>query len=565
MYCDYFSLNDSPFSITPDPSYLYMGQRHQEALAHLLYGLQEGGGFVQLTGEVGTGKTTLIRALLEQLPNNIDLALIFNPKLSVFEFLAAICDELHIGYTEESASIKTLVDALNRFLLEAHGKGRRVVLVVDEAQNLHCDVLEQIRLLTNLETAKHKLLQIILVGQPELREILDQTKLRQLAQRITARYHLMPMSLEETRGYITHRLKVAGASRTLFTKAAMTQAKRFSDGVPRIINVLCDRALLGAYSIEAPLITAKIVKKAANEVAGELGDRRRGRRRIWLSATVAIVALLALVLWQIEQRQPPISETTPRHDNLIEKPPETRAPQQPKSAAPVTAQTVPPSVNRLGSKEALYQQLKSSPDTLNQRQAFSALFTAWGAEYANLKGANGCERAVAVRLQCYFEKNTWQAFQSINRPAIIWLSVDGKKRYFTLLQISQGVVTLDIAGVQHEIQSDLLGEVWRRGNLYILLWRPPALDAELIKPNYRGSVVLWLRRNLEQLQNSATTALDADLYNPQLQEQVVRFQKEYGLVADGLAGKKTFIQINTLTDRSVPLLIQDQALGREHN
>jgi general secretion pathway protein A len=251
MYTSFFGLNEKPFTITPDPRYLFMSERHGEGLAHLVYGVTEGGGFIQLTGEVGTGKTTLVRTLLGQIPAEVDIALILNPQLSALEFLLAICEELGIAIAvEDKKSAKSLVDALNQHLLNAHSRGRRVILLVDEAQNLSAEVLEQLRLLTNLETARQKLLQIILIAQPELREKLAQENLRQLAQRITGRYHLEPLSADEASRYIDHRLRVAGALTEIFNPAAKREVFRLSGGVPRIMNVICDRALLGAYTRE---------------------------------------------------------------------------------------------------------------------------------------------------------------------------------------------------------------------------------------------------------------------------------------------------------------------------
>ena len=250
MYTKFFGLNEKPFSITPDPRYLFMSERHGEGLAHLVYGVTESGGFIQLTGEVGTGKTTLVRTLLSQLPEKVDVALILNPHLSALEFLTTICEELHITLPQERNSPKALVDALNWHLLAAHAAGRRTILMIDEAQNLSVDVLEQLRLLTNLETARQKLLQIILIAQPELREKLAQNNLRQLAQRVTGRYHLEPLSREEAIRYIDHRLRVAGSLSEIFDEKAKREVFRLSGGIPRIMNVICDRALLGAVHAE---------------------------------------------------------------------------------------------------------------------------------------------------------------------------------------------------------------------------------------------------------------------------------------------------------------------------
>src|ERR1700752_374010 len=297
MYLKFFGLNEKPFAITPDPRYLYLSERHAEALAHLMYGINESGGFVQLTGEVGTGKTTIVRSLLAQAPKDAEIALILNPRMTAPEFLLSICEELGIEVPGPSRqSLKDLVDILSRHLLEAHAAGRRVVLVVDEAQNLSPEVLEQVRLLTNIETNTQKLLQIILIGQPELRELLGRTELRQLAQRITGRYHLAPLSREETTAYVRHRLQVAGATTDILTSWALREVSRLSRGVPRVINVICDRALLGAYSTDRHRVTARLVRRAAAEVFG------RRFAAYWLpwaaaSAVAAVLAVVTASLW----------------------------------------------------------------------------------------------------------------------------------------------------------------------------------------------------------------------------------------------------------------------------
>src|SRR5215468_7346499 len=270
MYLSFFGLNEKPFAITPDPRYLYLSERHAEALAHLLYGINEAGGFVQLTGEVGTGKTTIVRSLLAQTPKNAEIALILNPKMTAPEFLLTICEELGIGVPDAAMdSLKDLVDILSGYLLRAHASGRRVVVVVDEAQNLAPTVLEQVRLLTNLETNTRKLLQIILIGQPELRELLARNELRQLAQRITGRFHLDPLSKSEAAAYVRHRLRVAGSTSDIFTAAALREIYRLSGGVPRVINVICDRALLGAYTQDRHHVTAGLIRNSASEVFGK--------------------------------------------------------------------------------------------------------------------------------------------------------------------------------------------------------------------------------------------------------------------------------------------------------
>lgn len=296
MYPKYFGLKEPSFSIAPDPHYLFLSEQHKEALAHLLYGAGESGGFVLLTGEVGTGKTTVCRAFLEQLPEGVDVALILNPAMTANELLLNICDEFRIRVPEGERSVKPLVDLLNGYLLESHANGRRPLLMIDEAQNLRPKVLEQIRLLTNLETTKHKLLQIFLVGQPELRRMLEREGLRQINQRVTARFHLRPFSLSETSDYIRHRVAVAGVDRPLFSAGAVKRIHRVSGGVPRVINILCDRALLGACVTRANQVTPAIVAKAAREVQGERIEAKTpppAVRPVFAAAAAATLLLVA--------------------------------------------------------------------------------------------------------------------------------------------------------------------------------------------------------------------------------------------------------------------------------
>ncbi|HEY9163943.1 MAG TPA: AAA family ATPase, partial [Magnetovibrio sp.] len=294
LYQDHFGIRENPFSIIPDPHYLYMSQRHQEALAHLLYGISESGGFVLLTGEVGTGKTTICRALIEQLPDTVDLALILNPRLTEAELMAAICDEMRIPYPLGTKSLKDFFDFMNRHLLSAHARGRNPVLMIDEAQNLSPEVLELVRMLTNLETSEKKLLQIILVGQPELNHILAQEQHRQTAQRITARYHLMPLGLVETRNYIHHRLNVAGLDGHVFPANAVKAVHKAARGIPRLINSICDRALLAAYVEGRRQVTPKLARIAAAEVLGTAA--LSPGRSVWGSLVLAL-SIVGLIFW----------------------------------------------------------------------------------------------------------------------------------------------------------------------------------------------------------------------------------------------------------------------------
>ncbi len=292
MYTQYFGLKERPFSIAPDPRFLYMSELHREAFAHLLYGIRNDGCLILLTGDVGTGKTTVSRCLIEQLPEKTDIAIILNPKLTISELLKTVCEELNIPAPIHSSSDKTYIDNLNSYLLDAHARGRSTTLVIDEAQNLTPKVLEQLRLLTNLETTTHKLLQIVLLGQPELRDMLNSPQLTQFNQRITSRYHLQPLKPDDVEKYIHHRINIAGGSNnSLFSPGAVKHIIKASKGIPRIINILCDRGLLGAYAESRHRVDLKIIKKAAKEVSNGTNQPFFSLRRLALALLVLLLII----------------------------------------------------------------------------------------------------------------------------------------------------------------------------------------------------------------------------------------------------------------------------------
>ncbi|MEM9172933.1 MAG: AAA family ATPase, partial [Pseudomonadota bacterium] len=295
-----------------------MSERHAEALAHLIYGVTESDGFIVLTGEVGTGKTTLVRSLLQKMPEEADVALVLNPQLTALEFLRAIIQELNIAPPDDMDSRRALTEALNDYLLDAHSRGRRTIAVVDEAQNLSAEVLEQIRLLTNLETTRHKLLQIVLIGQPELRELLARNDLRQLAQRVTARYHLLPLNVDEAGKYLDHRLAVAGALTPILLPAAKKRIHSLAHGIPRLMNLIADRALLGAWSREQREVDRKLVDDAAEEVFGKSMVQRMAPTRwiTWLTGALAAsllvaTAIVALRYFGVQQSTPVVAIEQP--------------------------------------------------------------------------------------------------------------------------------------------------------------------------------------------------------------------------------------------------------------
>lgn len=291
MYTGFFGLTSQPFSIAPNPDFLFLSARHAEALAHLRYGLGEAGGFVLLTGEVGTGKTTVSRCLLQELTDKTEVAFILNPTLNELELLAAICDQLKIRYKKSDASLKMLTDKITNRLMKNHQADKNTILIIDEAQHLQPAVLEQLRLLTNLETNTKKLLQVILIGQPELQQLLQRQDLRQLAQRITARYHLMPLTEQEVQQYVSYRLQVAGCSRPVFTASAVKKLFQLSGGIPRLLNLICDRALLGGYSQQKALIDAALVNQAASEVLAIKPQAEKAAWPVWLWPVFTLLAL----------------------------------------------------------------------------------------------------------------------------------------------------------------------------------------------------------------------------------------------------------------------------------
>jgi len=535
MYTSFFGLQEKPFAITPDPRYLYLSGRHAEALAHLLYGINESGGFIQLTGEVGTGKTTVIRSLLEQLPGHADVALILNPRITPAEFLLTICEELHIPVPEQGrGSTKTLMDLLGRHLLDTHARGRRVVLIVDEAQNLSSETLEQVRLLTNLETATTKLLQIILIGQPELRDLLDRAELRQLAQRITGRYHLDPLSPEESAGYVRHRMRVAGATAEVFTPSALREIQRLSHGVPRVINVISDRALLGGFTREEHRVGGALIRQAASEVYG------RPIPAPWLkwataAAAVAAVGLVAVglvSLWSKNQQAP-----APAAAEAVESSPATAIP-----AAAAMADAVTPAA--VAEPVQLDDLLAANAGDTTTEAALSRLFKAWGANYDPSRGT-GCEQAASQGLECLFQKGSWAQLQTLDRPAILTLTDEAGRTHQVVLEgLTDETASF---GIGDQVSTVPIAEASRYwfGD-FLLLWRPPLAVPKSLGPGSRGADVKWLRESLRAAQGLPPAPGASDVYDAQLTSEVQEFQRQHRLVVDGVAGVQTQIVLDTV-------------------
>jgi general secretion pathway protein A len=527
VYTDFFGLNEKPFSITPDPRYLYMTRRHADALAHLIYGVSESGGFIQLTGEVGTGKTTLIRSLLEQLPEKAKIAVILNPHLTAEEFLQVICAELRIPIPEESSNRQT-VDALNRFLLAEHAQGRRVVLVVDEAQTLSLELLEQVRLLTNLETAKQKLLQIILIGQPELRDVLSRPDMRQLAQRVTGRYHLEPLTQEDTIAYVKHRMKVAGAQTSVFKPSAMRELYRRSGGIPRLVNVIADRALLAAYTLERTKIDARLVKDASVEVFGS-----SPARKWWALAGIATALILSAGAWRYVDTMATEEEVASEAAAV---------------AGPISRDVLLPEEETASATTPIGELLADVGFPTDQESAFGALFSRWGLTFDPELGSP-CGQAISAGLRCLMiDDGSVSQLRRLDRPSILTLEDESGARHFALMDgigyddvefsVNDTVAVVDVADLTHYWHGE-----------HTLLWRPGTPNARSIVPGDENESVLWLRDVVSQIYGSETVSdapgRGAMIFDAELEAYVRDFQADNHLTVDGIVGARTQIALMT--------------------
>lgn len=519
MYKAFFNLSDNPFSISPNPHYLYMSDRHTEALTHLLYGVKDGGSFVLLTGEVGTGKTTVSRCLRQQLPIDTDLAFILNPSLAMEEMLAAICDGFGLVLSQP-ATVKSLFESLHAFFIKNHQSGRKTLLVIDEAQHLQPVVLEQLRLLTHLETDDTKLLKIVLIGQPELQQLLRQPALCQLAQRIIARYHLLPLSLTDVDAYVRFRLQVAGCLQPLFTPAAIRALHRLSDGIPRVINLICERALLGAYAIGREQINDKLLVQAAYEA---IGVRDEGS----LSSVLAFVFAGVLMMtagwlgWQ--------------HWGIL--------PERPIQQVNVPV-ALPPDAK-------LVKHFKRTMnDATYEDQAMQQLYRVWGYETA-IDEAH-CETAQRVKLGCIQSQGAVDDIIKQNMPAVIRLtSDDGLSHYAVLLHVENEQADLLLGDERWQVSLAWLNKNW--GQNYTLLWRlPDSGNTQIAKRSGAGDVQ-WLEKKVSQVLHQPARNKVAR-FDTTLEAKVRDFQKQVGLQADGVAGEQTLLRLSVRSQDAIPRL-----------
>jgi len=548
MYLRYFGLDEMPFSITPDPAFVFLSPRHRDALAHLMYGIGKGGsgGFVQLTGEVGTGKTTLSRCLLEQIPEGTRIALLLNPLVTPRELLAAISEELGIDISDSIDSTRLLVDGLNRYLLDAHGRGERVVVVIDEAQNLSPEALEQVRLLTNLETSKEKLLQIVLLGQPELRDLLQRRNLRQLAQRITARYHLSPLGPKDTHLYIRHRMQVAGAQRNPFRRSAMNALYQRSQGIPRLINIIADRSLAAAFAKERVEVTASMVHEAANEV--QLGERQVKRVRWpWL---VAATAVLVIALWVISYfsglRFPASTSGMPAQDTALQKMEEQPTEAQAVVVLPA-AQTEP---EALPVDLPMIAALDVTWLEKHQPVVWQGLAELWQQPDAAFTIQAACNGDETLGYACLRNQGNWSRIKRLGLPIVLVLQEETSS-YILLQGMANNRLLIGSAPDLTTVTRDSVESRWL--GAYLVAWPQAPGWPAFIERGDKGPAVKTIME--------MATRVDVPYHGEQVFDAAFElwlktFQLRNGLEADGIIGRNTLLHLMTASIEE-PQLLQD--------
>ncbi|AHI27784.1 ExeA family protein [Marinobacter similis] len=556
MYYDFFGFREPPFSIAPDPRYLYLSERHKEALAHLMYGVEGQGGFIVITGEVGTGKTTVSRCFIENAPENADIALILNPRLSARELLSSVCDEMGVSHPS-NATIKELVDLINQDLLSAHAAGRHKVLMIDEAQNLSADVLEQLRLLTNLETAEKKLLQIVLLGQPELQQILAMPELRQLNQRVTARYHLNAIGRAELPNYLSYRLSVAGMRGDIFNAGAVSRLYKESQGIPRLINLISDRALLGAYAEGEHEITSAHIRQAAREVRGDTSNTQARQAAVvsrsshYLLLTASLLVAVVGTVWLADRWPVTVTDiqagfsSSSVQAGIVERG-DSQSTDQSGRLASVSSPAPEELQGQQNPQDAVPapESFEFSSHSITLVDAFRSLFKLWEYDYRPEAFPTACQYARAEGLACLERQGTRRSLEFLNRPAILELrDQSGKRGYAVLKSLDGGVATIVTPEGSREITFTSIEQYWF-GEFRILWRRPDFLDV----PADSGSreEQLWIgARMMELADKHSESGVETGRINRMPTEKQIRWYQDLkGLTVDGIAGAMTIIQIN---------------------
>ncbi len=531
MYKDFFGFVEQPFSIVPNSRYLYLSQRHKEAITHLNAGLGDGGGFAMLTGEVGTGKTTVAKAMLANLDESTKAGLILNPTFSSRDLLEAICDEFKISYPQD-ATLKQLNQVIHHYLLRNHKVGWQTLLVIDEAQHLAADVLEQLRLLTNLETDTRKLLKVLLVGQPELQRLLQTTQLRQLAQRITGRYHLLPLDEKETADYIAFRLHTAGGDQQLFHRSSSKLIAEYSHGIPRLINLICDKALNMSYHQGSVVVDKQTVQQACEEVMqfqADIYQQDKPRQSFtwpaWGAAAIGVMAAVG-VGWAAINYMP-------------------MKPKAPMSEVPVAASSSTPAP--IMASEQLTDAQRDM--LLAQKQsnlAVNDLYRLWG--YRASVRDNLCLSEPQSIMRCERKMATWPLLMQQNRPVILELNYQGDVGYVILYSVGNDQVEVLNGKQRLRLPVSWLKPMWQ-GNI-IELWQAPL--KETLRLDMEGPAIEVLDQLLAKAVSESP--LETSIFDGALKERVELFQRWQGIGVDGIAGHRTLERLQQSVQPNAPTL-----------
>ena len=550
IYQQYFALNCEPFSIVPDPGFLYPSSQHRQAVAHLKYGLDREGGFVLLTGEVGTGKTTLTRTLLKRLPAHVRVAYVLNSTLEVTDVLASICQELSIALPKSSKTSlsKNCIDALNSDLIAAHAEGKKTLVVIEEAQNLSPEVLEILRLLSNLETATHKLLHILLVGQPELLETLAQKDQRQLNQRVVARFHLLPLAKTDVANYVNHRLHHAGANRAIFENAAMSALFKLTKGVPRLINLICHHALLAAYATGAKTVSAKLVKKAAKEIFDTQVAEQKSSGK-WLVALFmcSIFAMLIAERYQVDTQD----NASEQREITANVEPEIIEQQQPLFELVESDEIlIEPSLENISATAAQAQvPVASNP--------FADLFALWSIEIEPVFSEEEVFALAAIN-DMDAEKlasSELEELLAVDRPGIVWIEEEnGRLKSYVLTALDDESVWLHADSSTRRESLEWFVERWNGAFLY--LWYSPE-DIQVLRLGDKDQMAVnWLQSKLQLMDSDYLPYITGGNYTEVIRDKVLNFQQQQGIEEDGVVGRQTIMKLNQIVDSSIPTLSQ---------
>ena len=571
IYLQHFALKREPFSIVPDPDFLYPSQQHRQAVAHLKYGLDREGGFILLTGEVGTGKTTLTRTMLQRIPAHVRVAYVLNSKLNETDLLASICDELAIKLQKSKnlSFSKICIDALNQDLLASHAKGQKTLIVIEEAQNLSADVLETLRLLSNLETNTHKLLHILLVGQPELLEILGQKQLRQLNQRVVSRFHLLPLDQSELPNYINHRLHHAGAAGPIFDQGCIKMLFRLTKGVPRLINLICHQSLLAAYSLGAKSVSPALVKDASVEILSGLDNGKPSTSNKPLIVLLLLVLVMVSVFMFLPRStldslallvavdKPNAEIVTSKAENIVS------------NGTGPTAEDVNENYNELLVVNDLVADSVEQSDTLSfivEESIIGSGFTETSNPLVNLLAAWSIASSevyspeafagIATTFGLQSEKVTQAApwmLNAIDRPGIVVLNENGGLlKSYLLTYIDDDSVTLKMKNGEIDLDLDQFKDRWTGSFLY--LWRPHKEFDLLMQGDTDKLAMSWLQEKLSMDDEGIEKVIAGGRYTEAVKDQVVGFQRRHGLKADGIVGRQTLMRLNELFDDEIPRL-----------